>query len=165
MLDILGHFREVDYQYVIGEKEIIIIGHAKKDYIQNYLSQHDNDFYEPLSSRVDIELYSQKLSELSMTFMLFLNDDMAGLICSYFYDVESQKGFITLVHTKREYRGRHLSVKLLEAVKDYAAGHGFKSIGLFVSRQQASAFNLYLHHGFEVLSEDKNGRCQMQCIL
>ena len=165
MLDVSEYFRQLDSQYVVGENEKIVVGYPKEEFIHHYIIQHDNDFYEPLSARVDIKTYSTKLSELSTTFILFLNDDVTGLICSYFYDVDSQKGFITLVHTKKEYRGRHLSVKLLEAVKNYARGHGFKSISLFVSRQQTSAYNLYLHHDFEVLSEGPNGRCHMQCIL
>lgn len=159
------YFRDIDDRFDCGAGIEVVAGHPQKAVIKDYVLQYDNDFYVPLSARVDIEAFSQKLSDLSTTFIVFKNSEIAGLICSYFYQPETKKGFITLVHTKHEYRGQHLSLPLLEAVKQYAKGRGFESIGLIVSKQQTSAYNLYSRHGFVTVTEEENGRCQMECKL
>lgn len=140
----------------------VLAGHPDKDFIKGYIQQFDNDFYIPLSRRVDMESFAQKLSDLSTTFIVLKENEVAGLICSYFYRPETKKGFVTLVHTKHEYRGLRLSVILLDALKKYAIGNGFESVDLFVSKQQTAAYNLYLKHGFEVLEEGADGRCAMR---
>ena len=165
MIEVKEQLKDVDAVCLIDGKTCIVAGHPQKEFIKDYILQYDNDFYEPLSARVDMDAFSQKLSDLSTTFVIYKNASVAGLICSYFYDPASKAGFITLVHTKHEYRGQHLSLYLLNAVKEYARKHGFERITLFVSKQQTSAFQLYSRHGFNVLSEEENGRCKMECEL
>ena len=159
------YFKDVDAHFEWNKGVEVVAGHPQKAYIKAYVMQYDRDFYEPLSARVDMDTFSQKLSDLSTTFMVFKDGVLAGLICAYFYNPESRKGFVTLVHTKHEYRGKHLAVPLLDAVKSYAKDHGFESIDLFVSKQQVSAYNLYFRHGFESVEEEENGRCKMNCKL
>lgn len=165
MIEVKEQLRDVDTVSPIDGRTCVVAGHPQKAFIKEYILQYDNDFYEPLSTRVEMEAFSQKLSDLSITFVIYKDVEVAGLICSYFYDPASKAGFITLVHTKHEYRGQHLSLYLLNAVKDYALKNGFERITLFVSKQQTSAFQLYSRHGFNVLSEEKNGRCKMECEL
>lgn len=159
------YFRDIDERFDCGAGIEVVAGHPQKAFIKDYVLQYDNDFYVPLSARVDMEAFSQKLSDLSTTFIIYKGAEVAGIICSYFYDPSSKAGFITLVHTKHEYRGQHLSLHLLNAVKEYARKHSFEKISLFVSKQQSSAFQLYTRHGFTVISEEENGRCKMECEL
>lgn len=159
------YFRVIGERFDCGEGIEVLAGHPQKEFIKDYVLQYDNDFYVPLSARVDIESFSQKLSELSTTFIVFKNGEVAGLICTYFYQPETKKGFITLVHTKHKYRGQHLSLPLLQSVKQYAKERGFERIGLFVSKQQTSAYNLYSRYGFVTVTEEENGRCQMECTF
>ncbi len=165
MIEVSEHFKDVEGVSPIDGQTCIIAGHPQKGFIESYVLQYDNDFYEPLSARVDIEAFSQKLSDLSTTFIIYKDSKVAGLICSYFYDPASKTGFITLVHTKHENRGQHLSLYLLDAVKTYAKQNGFEKISLFVSKQQTSAYQLYSRHGFVIISEEENGRCKMECAL
>lgn len=165
MIEVKEQLKDVEAVRPIDGQTCVVAGHPQKEFIKEYILQYDNDFYEPLSARVDMEAFSQKLSDLSTTFVIYKDGEVAGLICSYFYDPVSKAGFITLVHTKHEYRGLHLSLHLLNAVKEYARKHGFEEITLFVSKQQTSAYQLYSRHGFNVLSEEENGRCKMECEL
>lgn len=157
-------FKDIVFEYLDAECEVFA-GHPDKDFIKDYILQYDKDFYIPLSKRVDMNSFAQKLSELSTTFVVLKDGIVAGLICAYFYQPETRKGFITLVHTKHEYRGLHLSVILLDALKKYAKDNGFEFVDLFVSKQQTAAYNLYLKYGFEVLEEDADGRCEMRCRI
>lgn len=154
-------FNDIVFEYD-SEGCDVKAGHPDKDFIKTYIQKYDKDFYIPLSQRVDMESFAQKLSDLSTTFVVLKDGNVAGLICSYFYQPETKKGFITLVHTKHEYRGQHLSVILLDALKQYAIDNGFDFVDLFVSKQQTAAYNLYLKHGFEVLEEGADGRCLMR---
>lgn len=165
MIETKEQLRDVDAVCPIDGRTCIVAGHPQKEFIKEYILQYDNDFYEPLSARVGMDAFSQKLSDMSSTFIIYKNEAVAGLICSYFYEPASKVGFITLVHTKHEYRGQHLSLHLLNAVKEYARKNGFERITLFVSKQQTSAFQLYSRHGFNVLTEEENGRCKMECEL
>lgn len=159
------YFRDINERFDFGNGVEVIAGHPQKAFIKDYILQYDQDFYEPLSARVDMEAFSQKLSDLSTTFIIFKGGEVAGLVCAYFYQPETKKGFITLVHTKHEYRGQKLSLPLLDAVKKYARECHFENIDLFVSKQQVSAYNLYSRHGFITIEEGENGRCKMNCKL
>ena len=57
------------------------------------------------------------------------------------------------------------SFRTIEKAKQYAKERGLERIGLFVSKQQTSANNLYSRHGFVTIEEEENGRCQMECEL
>ena len=165
MIETIEQLKDVVAVCPVDGQTCVVAGHPQKEFIKEYILRYDNDFYEPLSARVDMDAFSQKLSDLSFTFIIYKNTAVAGLICSYFYDPTSKAGFITLVHTKHGYRGQHLSLYLLNAVKEYARRIGFERIILFVSKQQTSAFQLYSRHGFNVLSEEESGRCKMECTL
>lgn len=156
--DILSTIEQV---HKLEEDKIIYVGKPSVAFFREYVLAHDNDFYEPLSGRVDIETFVEKVHRLSTSFILVIDGEVAGLIASYFYDVPSEKGFVTLTHTKKEYRGQHLSTVLLKAVQDYARSVHFKYIDLMVYKANIPAFNLYKKHDFEVL-EDNNGRCLMR---
>lgn len=161
MIDITTVLSEIESVRKLNERQIIYVGKPTKEFFKEYVLKHDNDFYEPLSGRIDIDKFVEKVHTLSTTFILVQEDKIAGLIASYFYDKPSEKGFITLTHIKHEFRGQHLSTLLLEAVKDYACSINFKYIDLMVYKDNSSAFNLYLKHGFKVLTDD-NGRCLMR---
>lgn len=165
MIKVKEQLKDVVASFPIDSQTCIIAGNPTKEFIKNYVVKFDNDFYEPLSARVAMEAFSQKLSDLSTTFIIYDGNEVAGIICAYFYDPSSKAGFITLVHTRQEYRGRHYSLYLLNAVKEYAKGYGFNTINLIVSKQQISAYQLYTKHGFVVISEDESGRCKMECVL
>lgn len=161
MTDINSVISTIEQEQVLNEKQTIYIGKPSVDFFKEYVLAHDNDFYEPLSGRIDVDAFVNKVHTLSTTFVLVQEGVVAGLIASYFYDLPSEKGFITLTHTRREFRGQHLSTILLKTVQEYARSINFKYIDLMVYKDNAPAFNLYLKHGFKVLSVS-NGRCLMR---
>ncbi len=164
MIDISNVLSTVEQVHNLNERQMIYVGKPSVAFFKEYVLAHDNDFYKPLSSRIDVDAFVEKVYNLSTTFVLLVEGKVAGLIASYFYDLLSEKGFITLTHTKQEFRGQHLSTILLKATQDYARSNNFKYIDLMVYKDNASAFNLYQKHGFEVL-EDNNGRCLMRYIV
>ena len=97
-------------------------------------------------------------------FVVVSSSHVAGIVASYFYDVESRKGFITLVHTKKEFRGKRLAYRLIDAVVHYAKMKNFLNVDLVVYRDNVAAFNLYLSSGFDLISDD-GGRCTLRRVV
>lgn len=161
MFDESTVFSKVESRQQISDDIVLYIGKVQVDFMYEYLTASDNDFYEPLSARVDLRMFAEKLHDLSTTFVIVYKQEIAGLIASYFYDQSSRKGFITIVHVKNEFRGKHLSDYLVKAVQTYAESINFVFVDLAVYRDNISAFNLYGKHDFKVLSEE-NGRCLMR---
>lgn len=161
MININEILSTVEQVHVINNKQTVYVGRPTIPFFKDYVIVHDNDFYEPLSSRISIDSFVEKVHNLSTTFILIHEGNVCGLIASYFYERSSKKGFITLTHTKLEYRGQHLSTVLLKTVQEYARSINFKYIDLMVYKNNESAFNLYLKHGFKVIT-DSEGRCLMR---
>ena len=164
MFDSNAIFDKVEQECLVNEEITIYIGKLKDYVIYQYLLQCDNDFLEPLSARDDLSEYSLTLNNLATSFVLVCNGCVAGLVFTYFYDRASKNGFITLVHLRNEYRGRHLSVFLMDSVRRYGQALNFDYLELAVYRKNTPAFNLYTMNGFQVIYEE-GGRCLMRCDL
>ena len=152
---------EVVYQY---EDVMVYAGKPKRDFIKDYILTYDKDFFEPLSARVNIDIFTEKLCTQATVFLALKKGKVAGLIAAYFYAPESKKGYITLTHTKEEFRGQHIATYLLDAVTVYAKEKNFKFIDLGVYEENVSAYNLYLHYGFKILC-DNGVRCEMRFTI
>lgn len=161
MIYIKNVLSKIEQVHTLNEKQTVYVGKPATAFFKEYVLEHDNDFYEPLTGRIDVDAFVEKVHTLSTTFVLVVDGEVAGLTASYFYDLPSEKGFITLTHTKHEFRGQRLSTVLLKAAQDYARSINFKYIDLVVYKENAPAFNLYKKHGFKVLT-DNNGRCLMR---
>ena len=146
------------------ENSIVYVGSPQKAFIKEYVNKYDSDFYEPLSNRVDLDVFSSKISDLAISFILVKDARIAGIIVAYFYEPESKKGYITLTHTKTEFRGQHVARALLDSVKTYAKSNGFLYVDLGVYKNNIAAYNLYMNYGFEVLTDD-DIRCNLRLTL
>jgi len=122
-------------------------GTATREQILQHLRACDGNFIPALSSRVDLNDYSRKLSEKAVSFECWDNDVLAGMLNSYL-DNGSESGFISNVSVLHGYAGRGLGSSLLHMCLDYAADHGFRNIRLEVSPQNTPAVKLYSRAGF-----------------
>lgn len=149
------------YQY---EDVMVYTGKSERDFIKDYILTYDKDFFEPLSTRVNIDIFIEKLCTRATVFLAMKRGKVAGLIAAYFYAPESKKGYITLTHTKEKFRGQHIAKYLLNAVTAYAKEKNFEFVDLGVYKKNMSAYRLYLHYGFKILS-DNGVRCEMRFVI
>ena len=105
MIDINVILSTIEQVHTLNENQTVYVGKPATAFFKEYVLEHDNDFYEPLSGRIDVDAFVNKVHTLSTTFVLVQEGEVAGLIASYFYDLPSEKGFITLTHTRQEFRG------------------------------------------------------------
>jgi ribosomal protein S18 acetylase RimI-like enzyme len=114
-----------------------------------HLAECSENFSPPLMKRVDLEEYSGKLFEKSVTFEAWKEFSLVGLIAVYFNEFDSS-AFITNVSVLRNFMGLGVASKLLEQCIEYAARKSFEEIKLEVNAESIYAIKLYGKFDFTV---------------
>ena len=125
-------------------------GMASEEAIYYHLSKCNNDFIPPLEAKVNIQEYSTKIFQKSVTFEAWDGNIMIGLVAAYFNDPARQTGYITNVSIIGSYKGKGIASNLLYKCVDYARKNSFRNIYLEVARSNHYAINLYMKFGFHV---------------
>lgn len=126
---------------------------TKKD-IYNHLIDCNDIFIPKLDTRVNIEIFSNKIFEKTITFEAWNKYILIGLISAYLNDVENQIGFINNVSVIQKYHKYGIATQLLTKLEDYAKINNFKQIKLEVCKDNISAVNLYKKHKFNQIENN-----------
>ena len=87
--------------------------------IVSFLKRVDLSFYEPLSKRIIIEDYAQKLSQRAVN--IFIMDSLQDIAHAAFYVTEQKfKIFLTSIAVVHDYKNKGVGSLLLSKVEDYA---------------------------------------------
>lgn len=132
--------------------------HNKAELLQiiEHLQACDNRFVPPLSTKVSIHQYSQKIVNHAIRFEAFLENQLVGFVACYLNDQKNHMGFITSVSVLGAYKGMGIAKKLIEMVLHYARENGFKIIYLEVNKLNVPAMTLYKNLGFVFTGEKPN---------
>jgi ribosomal protein S18 acetylase RimI-like enzyme len=123
---------------------------ATKVEIANHLSHCDADFVPPLSCRVSINSYANKIASNAMRFEAWEGGVLVGLLAAYCNDGDRRAAYITNVSVLRGWQGRGIALHLLEQCIERVKELGFQCIELEVDRGNASATKLYYKKRFKV---------------
>jgi len=123
--------------------------------ISDFFKVHDNDYFEKLSDRVNINEYSEKLLESSIQFTLWDNVNLIGLSPCYFNNVEEKVGYISSLTIKEGFRGRKLGSKLIARISEYAKEHGFNVVMVKIHYLNEMSHQFYKKNGFTDFIADK----------
>ena len=115
-----------------------------------HLTQCDSEFVSPLSERVDIEAYSEKLFTRAITFEAWSESTLAGLVAAYFNDPDGKAGYISSVSTLKAHRGKGIAATLMRSCIAYAEELSFQNISLEVEKDNQAAVNMYEAFRFQV---------------
>lgn len=126
---------------------------AKNDDIFNHLKICNASFIPPLSQKVDIENYSQKIYDNADTFEAWGENKLIGLVATYCNNI-NKSAFITSVSVIKTYTNRGVGSKLLEDCIKYVEGKGFREITLEVNIQSKKARSLYKKLNFQEVEFD-----------
>jgi len=135
---------------------------ARKQAILVHLQAADPGFAPPLSSRVRLEDYAEKLAENADTFEAWDGATLAGLIACYLNDGERAQGYISHVAVLEGLRGRGVAARLLAMCLERARQAGFKTVGLEVDTSNTAARALYERAGFA--ATQRTGTSTMMAI-
>jgi len=133
-------------------------GSLNKADILHLLGRLDGFFRPPLSSRVDLGAYSEKLiSRAEIDYMLSDGREIAGLIAYYCNDAQSKVAYITYLGLLPEYHGKGMAGKLLDACISRCMLQNMHEIVVYTDEMNEKAIGLYKSRGFEtsVVSSDR----------
>lgn len=116
--------------------------------IAEHLARCDADFVPPLSGRVKINDYAQKIANNATQFEAWSGGTLIGLVAAYCNDIESGVAFVTNVSVLREWAGKGIISKLISQCIEHAKKFGMWQISLEVEDGNMPAIKLYEKYGF-----------------
>ena len=123
--------------------------------ISDFFKEHDDDYFEKLSDRVDIDEYSEKLLESSVLFTLRNDVDLIGLSPCYFNNVDEKIGYISSLTIKDGYRGKKLGSEMIKQIQQYAIARQFNTVMVKIHYDNHISRNFYIKNGFFDFIEDQ----------
>lgn len=117
--------------------------------ILEHLKRCDLRYCPPLSDRVDLLAYSNKLHQQSVCFEAWGDGGLIGLVAAYF-NTDEGKVFVSNVSVDLNFSGRGVSDILMNMLMVRAMSLGIFQINLRVSSINESARRFYERHGFFV---------------
>lgn len=118
--------------------------------LAEHLSRCDAAFVPPLSSRVEIIDYAQKIANKATRFEAWLGGTLVGLVAVYCNDQEKRIAYITSVSVLREWTGKGIAARLVGQCVEHAKASGMQRISLEVASDNTHAIKLYEKSGFVV---------------
>lgn len=116
--------------------------------IAGHLSLCDADFVPPLSGRIEIGSYANKIAGKATRFEAWANGALVGLVAAYCNDSERRTAYITSVSVLRGWQDRGIASRLLEQCIEFATGENFARIELATDSGNTGAIGLYAKRGF-----------------
>ncbi|WP_339452318.1 GNAT family N-acetyltransferase [Pseudomonas sp. JAI120] len=102
---------------------------------------------------VSVEDYVQKIQKSAEFLIHYAADSCLGFVAFYCNDLESKRGYITMVLISEPGRGKGVAKQLVLGVLNTMRSRGYQTCGLEVFRSNHSAYKLYINCGFRVVSE------------
>ncbi len=131
-----------------------LLNKASEAQIAEHLSRCDADFVPPLSGRVEINDYAQKIASKATRFEAWSGGTLVGLVAAYCNDQEKRIAYITSVSVLREWTGKGIAAHLMSQCVEHAKASGMRQISLEVARDNTAAIKLYEENGFVVGKAD-----------
>ena len=123
--------------------------------IAMHLAACDAHFQPPLSGRVIVGDYAEKLAARAVRFEAWSGDSLIGLVAVYGNEAPSP-AYITNVSVLPGWTGRGIATHLLRAAIAYSGVNHFPRLRLEVAAAHAAAIRLYERCGFTM--EDNRGQ-------
>jgi ribosomal protein S18 acetylase RimI-like enzyme len=132
------------------------INESSQDQIFCHLNECDLDFIPSLSSRIDIETYSNKIRSNAVTIEAFCDDNLIGLLAVYVKKDEISDSYITNVSVVKEYWGKGIGSSLLHHCITFLQNHHIKGVTLEVNSENIVVQRFYKKSGFNIVGEKHN---------
>lgn len=121
---------------------------ASEAQVAEHLLRCDADFVPPLSGRVEIRDYAQKVAGKAMRFEAWSGGTLVGLVAAYCNDQEKRIAYLTSVSVLKAWAGKGIAASLMKLCIDYSKTSGMRQISLEVARDNTPAIKLYEKSGF-----------------
>ena len=133
--------------------------------ISAHLVECDAAFDPPLSSRVDLHQYAEKLVTRAVRFEAWSEGAVVGLVAAYCNDQVAREAFVTSVSVSPAWLGKGVASRLMRDCLAYAVSVGMRQMTLEVSKANTRAVGLYTRLGFVSEPESKGPFLVMRARL
>lgn len=120
--------------------------------IRRHLVACETEFDPPLSQRVDIAAYAQKIRQRALTVEAWQGDVLVGLVAAYLDD-RQRTCFVTNVSVLPKLKRRGIASALLSELLNQAGKQGMTELMLEVSKTSKHAAALYARFHFTVVDD------------
>jgi len=129
---------------------------ASESEIAEHLLCCEADFVPPLSSRVDIKDYAQKIANKATRFEAWSDCTLVGLVAAYCNDRENCIAYITSVSVLREWTSKGIAARLMTKCIESAKASCMRQVSLEVAVDNMPAIKLYKKSGFVAGKADRS---------
>jgi len=129
---------------------------ASAEEISEHLSCCDAAFVPPLSSRVEIAGYANKIVSRATRFEAWSGGTLVGLVAVYCNDLKNRVAYITSASVLRAWTRRGIAARLVGQGVEHAKASGMRQIILEVASGNMAAIRLYEKKGFATGKSSKS---------
>ena len=137
-----------------------------KSEIETLLRSADIDFNPPLSTRISIPEYAEKIHKNATIFSTHQGGKLLAFLALYCNSTNDSTAYMTMLLVSRNHRNIGLASNLVESGIGFLKKQGFKSLRLEVYRSNSNAINFYANFGFrKVYGDEKDASIFMELNL
>lgn len=130
-----------------------------KTELARFLCDVDDLFPVPLSEKVDIGEYAEKLLSYATLVPEFREGRLAGLVAGYTDNLPPEGlAYVALVGVRRDFQRRGIAKKLVEDFIDVCRRKGIRGLHLYTDADNRGAVHLYHGLGFERITSFEDRR-------
>lgn len=129
--------------------------------LREFLEEIDKDFTPPLSLKVDLDEFVDKIMDKAE--LIILNGDKGlidGLVVLYCNDIVGRKGYISLLGVRKSIRNQGIANRLMIQAINKARESGMQFLG--IHSNNPVALHLYKKIGFNKMSGEGREYLELQ---
>ncbi|MBX3644876.1 MAG: GNAT family N-acetyltransferase [Rubrivivax sp.] len=136
---------------MIAAEPLLVRNRSGREAVLAHLQACDSAFRPPLSERIDLVAYAEKIATRAERFEAWDGERLVALVAAYCNDPDRRTAFLTSVSVLPERHGLGLASQLLDWCIDHARAGGFERIELEVDESNQAALRLYDRHGLVLI--------------
>lgn len=130
----------------------------EKEKFFDFIKKINYDFPIPVSEKVDLNEYCEKLWEKAELVAEVQDEEIRGLVAGYMNDLENGSAYISLVGVSRDFRNQGLGKKLVHQFVLLCREKQIRSVNLYTHKTNQAAIKMYEGLGFGIDSEGNQNR-------
>ena len=112
------------------------------------LNKLDALFPIPLSEKVDLTVYTQKLLEKGKVICCYNGVEPVGIICFYCNDKKTKVGYISIIGVLPDFQGRNIAKTLINLCFKECKNNNMKKVFLYTHKTNTNAIKMNESIGF-----------------